>query len=62
MSNPQNQPAFRRDEFLDKLAGTNALRLALRNGTTSATNHVLRRWRRDAERFDAVTRVDRLYR
>ena len=51
-----------REEFLDKLAGTNALRLALRDGSMNAALNVLRRWQRDATRFDAATRVDRIYR
>jgi uncharacterized protein YbbC (DUF1343 family) len=49
-----------RDAFLDKLAGTSALRQSL-NRTISETGALLALWRVQAAKFERDTRVDRLY-
>ena len=50
-----------RDAFLDKLSGSNALRLALQSGSANAVMLLLRDWQRETKRFETATRVDRLY-
>ena len=50
-----------RDTFLDKLSGSNALRLALQSGSANAVMLLLRDWQRETKRFETATRVDRLY-
>ena len=50
-----------RDAFLDKLSGSNTLRLALQSGSANAVMLLLRDWQRETKRFETATRVDRLY-
>jgi hypothetical protein len=50
-----------REEFFDKLAGSNRLRQAINGGLTSALA-IVPEWERQARRFSDVSRRDLLYR
>lgn len=53
---------FQTRAFMDKLAGTNRLRLALDAGRTAEALALPRAWRRASAQFARSTRADRLYR